>query len=468
MSQKCFIGGLLGFLLAVAGCTVGPNYTRPDVLLPEDWQSSAAAPTGDLSMWWTTLNDPVLDELIKRAQAENFDLAAAAARIDQARALRAYAAGENYPRIDAAGAYTRSRASENGLAALPGERSLYSAGFDAAWEIDLFGRIRRSVEAAQAELQRAEMDYQAVRISLIAEIASTYVELRTTQSRIEYAESNLDIQKKTLELVQNRFDLQLAPALDVAQAKLILSNTESEIPSLRIAEAQAVHRLAVLLGTTPHTLREIVTPPRPIPTAAALPAAGLPAELLRRRPDIRSAERALAAQTARIGAAEALRYPMLSLSGMLSLEASHISDMGDWDSRAFAFGPGVRWNLFDGNRIKSLTAAEEARTRQLAAAYQAIVLRAVEETENAMVGFAQEQQRAASLARSVAAAQESLGMVQTLYTNGLTDFQNVLDTQRSLTAQQDRLAVSQGQIIQRMIALYKAVGGGWEAGSDKN
>lgn len=452
-------------LLSLLGCTVGPNYTRPDTPLPDDWLTPTS-PETDLKTWWNTLNDPVLNDIIGRAEADNLDLAAAVARIDQSRALRAYASGENYPTIDATGIYTRSRASRNGLSPLPGEHSLYTAGFDAAWEIDLFGRIRRNVEAADAELQRSQMDYQAVRISLIAEIAITYIDFRTAQTRLGYAQNNIEIQRKTLDLVKNRFDLQLAPALDVAQAKLILSNTESEIPSLRIAEAEAIHRLAVLMGTTPHKVRETLMQPQQIKTVAPILGTGLPAELLRRRPDIRSAERALAAQTARIGATEALRYPMFSLSGVMNLQASDISDLGNWDSRAFAFGPGVRWNLFDGNRIRSLTAAEEARTRQLAAEYEAAVLRAVEETENAMVGFAQEQLRAASLARSVAAAQESLGMVETLYTNGLTDFQNVLDTQRSLTAQQDRLAVSEGQIIQRMIALYKAVGGGWEAAMD--
>ena len=193
-----------------------------------------------------------------------------------------------------------------------------------------------------------------------------------------------------------------------------------------------------------------------------IPAAGLPAELLRRRPDIRSAERALAAQTARIGQAEALRYPSCSRSGTLGLQATHFADLGDWDSRAFGFGPAVRWNVFDGNRLRSLVAVEEARTRQLAVQYEATVLRAIEEVENALVGFVQEQERAAALERSVAAARQSVAMVETLYRNGLTNFQNVLDSQRSLSQQEDRLAVSEGLILQQGVALYKALGGGWK------
>jgi NodT family efflux transporter outer membrane factor (OMF) lipoprotein len=193
------------------------------------------------------------------------------------------------------------------------------------------------------------------------------------------------------------------------------------------------------------------------------PTVGLPAELLRRRPDIRSAERALAAQTARIGQAEAQRYPSFSLTGTMGLEAAHFSDMGHWASRAFAFGPSVRWNIFDGNRLRSLVMVEEAKTQQLAAQYESTVLGAVEEVENAMVGFVQEQRRAEALRRSVEAAGQSVEMVETLYRNGLTNFQNVLDSQRSLSTQQDRLAVSEGLILQRTVALYKALGGGWQS-----
>jgi NodT family efflux transporter outer membrane factor (OMF) lipoprotein len=467
MMWKRLIGGFgaVLLLLAATGCTVGPDYERPGMELPSQWSGIDAAGTPDAKMlqqWWTTFDDPILASLIERVDAGNLDLRSAVARIDQARALRAYAGGENLPSVDAAGSYNRSRSSGNGLGVLPGENSLFSAGFDAFWELDLFGRIRRSVESAQAALEQSVEDYRDVRVSLYAEVARNYMELRTTQARLEYARANVEIQRKTLTLTQNRYEAEIAPELDVAQARLNLANTVSEIPSLRIVESAAINRLAVLAGTTPHSLREELITAAPLPQIQGLPTVGLPAELLRRRPDIRSAERALAAQTARIGLAEAQRYPSFSLSGTLGLQAAHFSEMGDWDSRMFAFGPAVRWNLFDGNRLRSLVAVEEARTRQLAAAYEATVLGAVEEVENALVGFVQEQQRAVALRRSVDAARQSVGMVETLYRSGLTNFQNVLDAQRSLSQQEDRLAISEGLIFQQTIALYKALGGGWE------
>lgn len=433
--------------------------------MPSQWSGNEQAGPVDeaaLAQWWTTFDDPVLVDLIAQADAGSLDLRAAVARIEQSRALRAYVAGEQWPAVDASGSYTRLRSSANSLTGIGQEYSLYSAGFDAFWELDLFGRIRRSVESAQAALEQSIEDYHDVRLSLYAEVARNYIELRTAQARLRYAMANVEIQRKTLELTQDRYAAEIAPELDVSQARLNLANTESEIPSLRIAETAAVNRLAVLVGTTPSELRNQLLVPAPMPEIQRLPTTGVPAELLRRRPDIRSAERALASQTAMIGVAEAQRYPSFSLGGTLGLEALQFSDLGNWSSRTFGFGPGVRWTLFDGNRLRSLVAVEQAFTRQLAAAYEATVLRAVEEVENAMIALVQEQQRAEALRRSVAAARDSLDKVEALYRSGLTDFQNVLDVQRSLSLQEDRLAVSEGQIIQDIIALYKALGGGWE------
>jgi len=458
-------------LLAVVGCTVGPDYERPEMELPQQWSGTAPVEPVDaaaLEQWWTAFEDPVLTELIARADEDSLDLQAALARIEQSRAQRAYAAGEQWPAVDATSGYSRNRlgaglfGSSDTAGAAIGDFDLYTTGLDAAWEIDLFGRLRRSVEAAEATLEQSIEDYHDVRLSLCAEVARNYIELRTAQARLRYAAANVDIQRKMLELTQNRYAAEIAPELDVAQAQLILANTESEIPSLRIAETAAINRLAVLVGTTPHTLRAQLLEPGTLPEIQTPPRAGLPAELLRRRPDIRSAERALAAQTARIGLAEAQRYPSFSLRGTLDIQATEFSDVGRWSNRAFSFGPGLRWNLFDGNRLRSLVAVEEARTKQLVAAYEATVLRAVEEVENALVGLVQEQQRAAALRRSVQAARDSLEKVETLYLSGLTNFQNVLDVQRSLSQQEDRLAVSEGLILQQVIALYKALGGGWD------
>ncbi|WP_186804770.1 efflux transporter outer membrane subunit [Limihaloglobus sulfuriphilus] len=454
----------------VSGCSLGPDYERPETQLPQEWLGSDTSESANpevLREWWKSYDDPMLGSLLERADADNLDLQAAMARIEQSRAFRAYASGEKLPSVDAFGNYTRSRSSQNIMGAAPGENSFYSAGFDAFWELDLFGRIRRSIESAQAELERSVEDYRNTRVSLFAEIARNYIELQTSQARIEYARTNIEIQRKTLDLTQNRYEADLVPKLDVSQARLNLANSQSEIPSLRIAETEAVNRLSVLTGTTPDQLRSELIKPRPLMQIEVEPLAGIPAELLRRRPDIRSAERALAAQTARIGQAEALRYPSFSLSGSFGLAAMHYSDLTSWDSRNIEFGPSVRWTIFDSNRLKSLVAVEEALTKQLAANYESAVLRAVEEVENALVGFAQETRRTKALERSVQAAQESLKNVETLYENGLTDFQNVLDVQRSLSLQQDRLAVSRGLILQRSVAIYKALGGGWDSDGEQ-
>jgi multidrug efflux system outer membrane protein len=452
-------------VFALAGCTVGPNYTPPaQPELPQSWSATEVTlPVNEeaLENWWTTFGDPNLTRLIERADACNLDVTAALARIDESRALRDFAAGENLPNVDLTARYSRSRFSQSSLLGAPGESDQYAAGFDAFWEIDLFGRIRRSVESAKATLEQSVDDYRDISISLYAEVARNYIDLRTAQARIRYAQANIDIQRKTLELTQNRVAAEIAPKLDVAQARLNLANTESEIPSLRISENVAVNRLAVLLGTTTRTVLDEIGAPAEIPRVQAPATFGVPAELLRRRPDIRSAERALAAQTARIGVAEAQRYPDFTLSGIFELQGMQFTDLGDWSSRAYTINPVMRWTIFSGNRLLSLVHVEEARTRQVAAAYEQTVLRAVADVEDAMVGYAQESLRIDALRRSVDAAREAVDMVDKLYRSGLTDFQNVLDSQRSLSVQQDRLAVSEGLYLQQVINLYKALGGGW-------
>lgn len=455
--------------LMIAGCKVGPDYAPPASEMPDQWQI-AAARTSDpnvLKQWWAEFKDPLLTELIDLAAAANPDLRAATARIAESRAIRSATAGQYAPNVDAVGYYSRSRESENGrfggFGTLSSDQfNLHSVGVDAAWEIDLFGRIGRSVESAQAALEASVEDYRSVETTLFAEVARSYVELRSTQARIRYAQSNIDIQRKTLELTQGRFNQGLAPKLDVTQSMQNLATTESEIPLLRIVEAAALNRLAVLLGRMPEDVRQQLSEPAGMPQTPSQIAVGIPADILRQRPDIRGAERSLAAQTALIGAATADLYPAFSLTGSFNLQATELSDVGDLSSRAYSFGPGFRWNLFSGNRIRSLVQAQEARTAQLLAAYESAVLLAVEEVENAMVGFVQQRESLSALERSVAAAEESVQLSDTLYRNGLTDFENVLVTQRALALQQDRLAATRGQLLQQAISLYKALGGGWD------
>jgi NodT family efflux transporter outer membrane factor (OMF) lipoprotein len=416
----------------------------------------------DMQTWWSVLNDPVLDGLIQRASVDNLDLREALWRIRESRASLAVVSGQYYPDVDAAGYYSRERWSENGLFPGTGDQiNLHSIGFDSVWEIDVFGRISRSVESAGASYEASIEDYRDVLVALYAEVARNYVQMRAFEKRITYAQGNIQLQRKTLKLTQDRFDAELVPRLDVAQAELILADTESAVPALRILQTEAINRLGVLLGEQPGELDEQLSTKEGIPEPPETINLGIPAELLRQRPDIRSAERQLAAQTAQVGVATAALYPSFSLSGAFALEATDFSKMDNWSSRSYAFGPSFRWNIFDGNRVRSGIKVEEARTEQLIARYEKTVLAALEEVENAMVAYAQERDRKEALARSVVAAQESVELVQEIYRNGLTDFQNVLDMQRALSVQQDKLAESEGNVAANLIRIYKSLGGGW-------
>jgi NodT family efflux transporter outer membrane factor (OMF) lipoprotein len=368
--------------------------------------------------------------------------------------------------VDVAGYYSRSRPSEHGiLSGLPvsstDQYNLHSIGFDSTWEIDVFGRISRSVESAQASMESSIENYRDVLVSLYSEIAQNYINLRSIQTRIEYAENNIKVQKDTLELTKKRREAELVPELDVQQAMLVLATTESFIPVLRQSEAETIHHLSILLGQSPAVLYEELSPTSAIPNVPAKITVGLPTELLRQRPDIRRAERILAAQTADIGVATAGLYPAFSLSGTFALEAQEFEDLGDWDSRTWGFGPAMRWNLFDGDRIRSSIQVQESQAEQAMINYEQTILLALEEIENAMVAFAEEQQRVEALERSVTSAKKSAELVKILYENGLTDFQNVLDMQRSLTNQQDQLAASRGQVANNLVRIYSALGGGW-------
>lgn len=470
LSFKIVCWLLLTAFLGLAGCTVGPDYREPSLDMPDAWSPQDRMQTSvspdALKQWWTVLDDPALNELMEKASVDNLSVQEAYYRIEESRVLRDFTAGRYYPSADVTGSYTRSRESENTVFAFPGmteEAGLYSTGFDAAWELDLFGGIRRSVQSAQALLEASVESYRDIQASLYAEVAGNYIELRTNQMRIQYALDNIKSQQDTLKLTQDRLKAGLAPELDVAQARQNLANTEAQVPSLRLAETQAFNRLAVLLGRYPQDFDTALRTPGEVPVAALenLPAV-LPADLLRQRPDIRLAERQLAAQTALVGVASAELYPSFSLAGTFNLTAEHFSDLGDWSSRSYAYGPGLRWNIFEGGRIRNLVKVEEVRTQQALNGYERTVLDAVEEVENALEAYTQESIRLEALQRSVLAAQDTVRLVESLYRSGLTDFQNVLDAQRTLFSQQDTLAVSQGTIVLDLIRIYKAFGGGWD------
>jgi len=456
----------MGFL---QGCvTVGPDYVPPETRMPGFWYQQAtgglAEGEDELQTWWTSFNDPMLDDLIRRAAEGNVDLKVAAARMQEAYALRGLAAGEFYPDVKAAGAIQRDRVSEGVSPIMAGRGrtdNFYRVGASAGWEVDLWGRIRRSVESADAGIEASIEDYRDVLVLLFAEVAGNYVEARTLQARIRYAETNAELQRGTLQLTRDRFEAGIAPELDVHQAELNLAITESTIPTLHSSLIQAINRLSVLLGEQPGALQAELRDSGDIPDPPRQILVGIPANLLRQRPDIRAAERRLASQTARIGVAVADLYPRFDLFGTIGLEAFDTGDYFDAGNKTWSLGSSLFWSIFDGGRIRSAVRVEEARAEQAFQIYEQTILLALEDVEDAMTAYARELEREESLKRAVTAAEQSVELVDTLYRTGLTDFQNVLDMQRSLAVQQDTLARSEGNVVATIIGIYRALGGGW-------
>ena len=455
-------GVLLVVTLVLCGCAVGPVYQAPMLEPPPALTQPDGTDNGSLAAWWQAFDDPLLSRLLETAAERNHYLRIAAARIMEARALRGVAAGEFYPDSNASGSVARGRTSEDFPApSFEGARTnwYYRSGLDAFWELDFWGRLRNQLLAADAELQASVADYRATLIVLMAEVATTYIDLRTIQQRLRFAQSNADNQRKTLQLTRDRVRAEIAPQLDIRQAELNLARTESVIPQLRSAATNRINRLSVLLGEMPGQLAGTLSQPLSIPDDPVRLAIGFPADILRRRPDIQRAEQLLVARTARIGVATAELYPQFALSGSFGFDAT--TDLLDSSRRSWGLGPAFTWNLFDGGRVRSFIQAEDARARQALATYEQSVLRALEEVETALHDYRQETLRHATLQQSVDAAASSVELVRTLYITGLTDFQNLLDMERTLFVQQDLLATSSGQILLDLIRIYKAAGGGW-------
>jgi len=444
---------------------VGPDYEPPVIDLPSDWRAAsdpAIVPEKEITRhWWILFDDPILTRLIKEAGEGNLGLKTAVARVDEARARLGKITGEKFPRIEANGNVTRQRSSENGLMSY-GTETFYSPGVAASWEVDLFGRIRRSVETATADYQSYEEDRIDVMITLYAEVARTYINVRTYQARLAAAKANIDSQKQVLELTRARLKHGLATDLAVAQAERILSSSEAEVPPLRIELARAINTLAVLLGRHPGALHDELSSPESIPVPPKKVTVAVPIDLLRQRPDIRFSERQIAAQTARIGVAEADLYPRFSLAGTFGYESIDSGDLFDAGSRVFTFGPALRWRIFEGDSIRSEIKVQEAITEQVLLNYEQTVLNALNEVENALVAYLEQRIRHEALQRSVDAARRSVDLAAGLYKEGLVDFQNVLDSQRALFTFENQLAAAQGDSAINFVQLYKALGGGWD------
>lgn len=470
--QRLLSIAAVALALVLNGCTVGPDYVEPETEAPDAWHTAAVDGLEDgeatLQTWWRVFDDEKLNQLVMRSAEGNLDLRSALWRVEEARALRGVVASTRKPQVGFSADANRSLPSDNGALGdfAPEEGfeagNVFSAGFGASWEVDVFGRVRRQVEAADAATQASVEAYRDVLVSLYAETALAYLNIRTAQERLRIAHANVTAQEETLQLTKDRFDSGLVSALDVAQAESNLANTYSLIPVIERDLNEALNRLAVLLGENPGALHAELDQEVPIPHEPEAVTMGLPTELLRQRPDVRRAERLLASQTAQIGVATADLYPTFSLAGFLGLEALSAGDLASGDSVTWNVGLPIRWNIFAGGRIRSQIRAEEARTNQLLAGYEQTVLNALEESENAMVAYVKEVQRRERLSQAVDATQRSLDLVLTQYTAGLTDFQNVLDTQRTLLLREDDLAVSEGLVVGNLVRLYRALGGGWD------
>ncbi|MFO7716983.1 MAG: efflux transporter outer membrane subunit [Thermodesulfobacteriota bacterium] len=467
----------LRFCLAVAmlallcGCaTVGPDYSgvRPDA--PQAWETEmdkglqATRPKNStMTNWWKALNDPVLNRLERRAVTGNLDLRSALSRLRQARIKRGISSSGQFPALEGSGQFQRQHIRENSGPPNGGEElDYYNAQFDSSWELDIFGGIRRSVEAAQAELEASRAGVSDVLTSLMAEVALNYIEVRTFQQRLQITKANIDTQKKTYELNTSRYEAGLTNELAVQQSLRNLEQTRARVAQLENGLQAAKNRLAILLGQSPGSLKSQLQPVRPLPEVPAEVAVGIPAEAMRRRPDIQQAERELAAQTARIGVATAQLYPKFHLLGTIGLEALVSgSDFLSSQSMFWNIGPGVSWNIFRGRELRLNIDLQTEEQQQALIAYKSTVLNAQGEIETALTAYAKEQLRQNALEKAVAAAQRTEEVARDQYKAGLVDFYNVLDAQRSLLELEDELIQSQGEVASNLARLYKALGGGW-------
>lgn len=464
-------------LLIAAGCTkLGPDYQRPELQLPSTWSNQDTdlfkRPSEQESRaWWTFFNDPVLDELIETAYKENLTLRGAALRIVEARASLGFVEGQLYPQQQEGGGDLFTIGTTG-----PSEDRYYnsaSMGFDVAWEMDFWGKFRRSIESAEAQLSGTNAEYDDILITLTAEVARTYVNIRTLEERIDLAEQNAKLQRDSLELVKLQFEAGMVTELDVLQAKTLLSSTLATVPQLQASLASNKNGLAVLLGTLPEKVDGYLSEKHGIPQFTGKAVVELPAELLRRRPDIRQAEMLAAAQSAQIGIARSELFPSFTLFGSISWSANDrgTNDLGklfDSNSFGYSFGPAFRWNLFHYGRLKNQVRIQDARFQQLLVNYQNSVLNAAREVEDALQSLEQVRFEAVFLRQAVETSKRSSDLSILQYKEGLADYQRVLDSLRSYTTKQDQYSQAKGKIANSTIALYKAFGGGWQMRSGRS
>ncbi|MFZ7110162.1 MAG: efflux transporter outer membrane subunit [Desulfatiglandales bacterium] len=467
----------------LTGCAVGPAYIRPQVPEIKEWmekdETRIKNEPAHLGTWWKVFKDPVLDQLIDTAYRRNLDLRIAGIRILEARAQLGIAVGNRYPQLQQLkGNYTVSGLSENTAntsAAMDIRYAASGIGFDAKWEVDFWGRFRRAVESGVWNLDASIAGYDDILVTLTAEVARIYMVVRTLGVRLALAHENVRMQERSLQITRVRFEGGEVTELDLAQARALLADTRASIPRLEAQLREAENALAVLLGTLPGSVQGMLGGPGPIPSVPPDVAVGVPAELLRRRPDIRAAEARMAAQCALIGMAKADLYPRFNLYGSIGLSTSNaaltaagfpggssLRDIGDSESLQYSTGIGFAWDIFNYGRIKNSVRVQDARFQQLVANYKNTVLKAAQETEDALSAFLRSQEEVAFLRESAAAASRSVELSMIQYREGLVDYQRVLDTQRFQTQAQDLLTATRGSVLLNLVAAYKALGGGWE------
>lgn len=482
-SIKLAVCGMLTAVLWLAGCTmVGPDFVTPEAPLQTEWLESREpeikTEPADYRDWWAVFNDPVLNSLVESAYQQNLTLQIAGLRIFQTRAQLGVLIGNVYPQTQQGrGGANYDRISEHAPNSRPIDDSYwqYDAGFDVAWELDIWGKFRRAIESGVAGLESSIADYDDVLVSLTAEVARAYVLLRTFEERLEIARENVKIQQRSLQIAEIRFKAGAVTELDVSQAKSLLKSTEAFIPRFELGVRQSKNALATLLGKLPGEIDTMLRGPRLIPKAPAQLVVGIPAELLRRRPDIRLAEYQIASQTPLIGVSKADLFPSFELVGSFGLLSSNsnntksggrngssFSDLFKADSFEFFGGPSFRWNLFNYGRITNRVRIEDAILQQLIVNYEDTVIKAQQEVEDSLVGYLRRQEEAGFLLDSVKASQRSVDLSLLQYKEGLVDYQRVLDTQRFLTDLQDVWTATRGDAILNLVGMYKALGGGWQ------
>ncbi|CAB4046465.1 efflux transporter outer membrane subunit [Paraburkholderia phenoliruptrix] len=485
--------------VAMAGCTMGPNFERPQSTTPDVFERTQAAQSPSKAVeaqfgpdWWTLFNDPILNDLEKRLADQNLSVAAASARLLQSRAERRVVGAAEYPTLGGAASYNRERGSENGIlsllgvtpsqsqplsasgsaplgvAAMPGSKgspayNVYQAGFDASWELDLWGRVRRSVEAVTAQSQASYEDRNAILLSARAELARDYIELRDTQDLLQIAKENLAIANGALKLTRDRAREGVTTDLDVSNAAAQVENIESLIPTLESQSETTINAIGLLLAQEPGALRQTLAEPRDVPPLPAQVPIGFPSELVQRRPDIRKAEAELHAATAKIGVAKADFYPRITLNGSAGLQSLQLSSLGSWASGQFVAGPSITLPIFEGGRLKGMLQLREAQQQEAAIVYKQTVLNAWREVDDALVTYDAEQRRRDRLSLAVSMNERALAVARDRYKAGALDYLDVLNVQRQLLDAQSNLQKSKAAAATNLITLCKALGGGWES-----